>query len=543
MYKHPGFYLLLLLILGLSCALAKSTERACIHNDATHSISCARNLLAGEGMSTDVAYYDLQHRLGRLPVPITDWPPGFPLLLTLFVAVGIDGMTAVLLINYLCVFAIVWIVWRVLKLLKLQPTIVWAASGLLLLYVPLWRFARDGGSTMPMVVCSLLAFHQLLLWDTGQNLESSHDPLQRQSHSWHLVLCGMFAAATFSMRYAGLFFIAPLGICLVVDWWRQRTWTSFGNGVRVLIPIVFAGGLILGRNMLHVGSLFGRPKAAMKVAAPIAEQITWTASALTGVSLSAISAGNLLVFISAFGVAITFPVWLTGMRRPNQQSSVLALLPTIYVAFSIISLAGCSAAFGFTFVQPRYFVAIVPFAVISLATGLNGGFKHLTHQSAKWVPAGLLLLCFSGQFRTLWYVDKPLMRNRVFRTHLQAQLQPEMQKQPGPQTIQQLLQTSTSQQHPLLTDSPHEVALVIDRPVIGIGTANFSRKQLTSDDALKMMKTFGARQVLLMKVGFDESDPLRSNQPFFVELKANKIPQWLRSVYSDENIGLFERID
>ena len=121
------------------------------------------------------------------------------------------------------------------------------------------------------------------------------------------------------------------------------------------------------------------------------------------------------------------------------------------------------------------------------------------------------------------------------RTALQASV--------GDSTIGDLLNDVTTRTHPLLTDRPQEIALVIDRPTIGIATAEFSRKVLTSKEARQMMESFGAQRVFLLKALFDETEPTRSNQVFFADLKNGRIPRWLRTIYSNENIGLYERVD
>ena len=52
-------------------------------------MSEARNILAGRGFATDIAYYDEHHRLGRFPVPQTVFPPGFPLAIAAVARAGI----------------------------------------------------------------------------------------------------------------------------------------------------------------------------------------------------------------------------------------------------------------------------------------------------------------------------------------------------------------------------------------------------------------------------------------------------------------------
>ena len=535
--QRTGFLLLLVLV---SYFLALKTEPTGIRNDTVHYVSGARNVLAGHGVSSDIAYYDLQHRLGRLPVPITDWPPGVPLLIAVFVVPGFDGFTSALMVNYLCLLVSLWVVYRILMLRGVRSTTRFVATAMLVVYLPSWRFACDGGSTMPMVFCTLLSFYFLQRWDTDLNADQNtslpeSSRTSSQSVNCDLWMCGVFAGAAFSMRYAGLFFIASLGLFLVIDWIRKRTWESFRNFIRVVIPIVLISGVVLGRNVYHVNSLFGRPKSAINVASPLSEQITWTLSLLSGISLSALSAANPFAIIAAVAVAICIPLCAFGLWASRRNSKPTARLPAIYVSFSIVSLVGCSAAFQFEFVQPRYLVAIVPFVLILLAEALDQVWSEKPAHIARWMPGVLLVLCFTGQLRTYWYADKSALRNERVRTALQASV--------GDSTIGDLLNDVTTRTHPLLTDRPQEIALVIDRPTIGIATAEFSRKVLTSKEARQMMESFGAQRVFLLKALFDETEPTRSNQVFFADLKNGRIPRWLRTIYSNENIGLYERVD
>jgi hypothetical protein len=143
---------------------ADLTGAARITTDAEQYIGTARNLLAGRGLVSDVALGELHYRFGRLPFPLTDFPPGYPLLIAVFLAFGATGTAAVVWINFLSLFTSALLIYAILRTLEVRRSLRLAGAAFWLAFVPSWAEAFTGGSTLPFILATLLSHLFLLLW-------------------------------------------------------------------------------------------------------------------------------------------------------------------------------------------------------------------------------------------------------------------------------------------------------------------------------------------------------------------------------------------
>jgi len=62
-----------------------------INPDTMQLIDTARHLVAGQGLSSGIVYYDAQRAFEVVPAPMIIWPPGFPWLLAAGMSVGLTA--------------------------------------------------------------------------------------------------------------------------------------------------------------------------------------------------------------------------------------------------------------------------------------------------------------------------------------------------------------------------------------------------------------------------------------------------------------------
>ena len=541
--RHGLFKRTLLIAAGLMVCgvLAARTEETNILNDVAHYMSVAKNVAAGQGIVTDVGYYDLQHRLGKLPVPLTDWPAGYPILLVPFVAVGIPAPRAALFVSYAACWLSALVVVSIQKQHGINRFTSWLLAALFFTHVPMWYFARVGGAESSMLLFTLLSFLCVARWEHCQRWK------------W-LVAAGLCAGIAFSMRYAGLFYIAALGLYFGGRWLFRPSKSAFAD----LLIVVAATSLlvlpVLIRNILEVGSLFGRPSASLPTSLSLVSQVTWTISFLTGLTKDTLRAGELPDLLTAIGllgicgllVKHTFQrlaEWsrarkgsanseLNDKRLPTSPVTAegpasVPMLAIVYVAFGSISLFVCAALFQFEYVQARYFLAFVPYVGIAVTTIVSRG------GTCNWYLVAALLLSCTAHFRT-WQINDPAVA-------VNQQLREDLQAKRGNLTLRQLLQNAATQESPVVSNLPQELALAISRPTLGVASTAFSVKEITSSNGAEFMQRFGARYLVFVKAGFDQNDPLMANQRLFADLQNKRIPTWLKMIYSDPQIALFER--
>jgi hypothetical protein len=66
--------LLAVAIVAVAFVMIASFDLGLINTDTIQLISAARHLIAGDGLSTNIVYYDVQHQFEQLPTPMTVWP-------------------------------------------------------------------------------------------------------------------------------------------------------------------------------------------------------------------------------------------------------------------------------------------------------------------------------------------------------------------------------------------------------------------------------------------------------------------------------------
>ena len=83
--------LLAAVMLLTAATLLTSYDKRLINPDTIQLVDATRHLLAGEGFSSSIIYYESQLQFGRVPAPLTVWPPGFSWLLYVPMKFGLSG--------------------------------------------------------------------------------------------------------------------------------------------------------------------------------------------------------------------------------------------------------------------------------------------------------------------------------------------------------------------------------------------------------------------------------------------------------------------
>jgi hypothetical protein len=91
---------------------------------------------------------------------------------------------------------------------------------------------------------------------------------------------------------------------------------------------------------------------------------------------------------------------------------------------------------------------------------------------------------------------------------------------------------------PILTLQEHRVALLLDRPTIGLPDTRFSSEQWTAERVRALLERYRVRFVLFFPAIYRRRDPFGSNLPFFDQLAANETPPWLKLVESRSDVML-----
>ena len=128
----------------LSCtflALRPAETRQILGNDSFQYLSVAQNILAGQGDSTSILFFDEQFYTGKLPAPQTVFPPAYPILVSAIAYFGMPLEQAGVAISLVSFWIILLLLLLGSRMLRLSPNVTRAVMFLCVANSGLWMFA------------------------------------------------------------------------------------------------------------------------------------------------------------------------------------------------------------------------------------------------------------------------------------------------------------------------------------------------------------------------------------------------------------------
>ncbi|HEX6267629.1 MAG TPA: hypothetical protein VFZ81_12120, partial [Burkholderiales bacterium] len=90
-------------------------------NDSYQYLVTAENWRLGEPAATSIVHFDPERTHGRIPAPVTTFPPGYPLLVALLSSAGLSGEQAGVLLSALATLALIAMFGRATAVLGVPP--------------------------------------------------------------------------------------------------------------------------------------------------------------------------------------------------------------------------------------------------------------------------------------------------------------------------------------------------------------------------------------------------------------------------------------
>ena len=359
-----------LLAFGLAAAavvVLTWQRNAGISNDGVQYVEGARRLLAGDGYSTSILYFDEHYRSGTLPSPQTVWPPGTSGAIAAVSALGIEPEVAgrvVARVAYLFLPPLVFLIG--IRLTGSAVAAAWCAVWQLGM-TEFWMYLGTPNSDLPFLAASLGAI--ALLPDRGQS-------------RWRWLAASLLGSLAVLFRYAGVFLLLPIALVLVTD--AVQTWRR--SGTLALGPIAFAApgfaivGALLLRNRLLAGDLRGGNTRVLHQ--PLGGLLTETFRSLLdtlgGIARSDFAAGGVRAVaatVGAIGLGVLTLAAGRGAVRlarsftvgipAHRYFGVLGLMVLTYIVAMVVTASRTMLTYG-----QRYLLPVLPLIaclLISLA--------------------------------------------------------------------------------------------------------------------------------------------------------------------------------
>lgn len=504
-----------------------------LNTDTAQYISGARHLLAGEGYSTSVLYFEDQLRFGHIPAPQTTWPPGFSLLIALCMLFGVSDLYAPFVVAALSAVASTLMVHAVVS----RAVSVGRAplvGGLLMAGVVFPHVLVLRGLTEPTyTLCTLIALLAIVRLAEG-------------SRSWAVFMgLGAACAVAFMMRYMGATFVIAVGLFLSIEFLRAPSWRFFWRAcLAMAIPGVIAG-LLFMRNWWLAGTLSGGPDIDRGSGwGEVFRSLWWSAKGVIGLRTDSMT-GVVLSLAVVAGIVVVLLVWrkergvLSEAQIETQKrdpAMAVIAVSALYALVTIAVLAFLAQRRDAELLSSRYLAPLLPFAICTALVLYDAVWSRTKAMKRLLATGGAIcLLGLTGlqglqlvEFRSWFEGDS---KYRVMNDALQESFAGE--------TVAQYLSEHASARGPILDVDGQLLGLMLEQPVVGLSEAAWTWRTWTDDEVFALVERFDISIVCFFPDLFDPHAPVNAHREFYRNLAAGRLPAWLAPLKEDGRVRLY----
>jgi 4-amino-4-deoxy-L-arabinose transferase-like glycosyltransferase len=498
--------------------------------DTIQLLDAARHLLAGDGFSSSIIFYESQLQFTRVPAPLTVWPPGLSWLVMLPIKLGVSGEAAAFILCAVAHLATTWLLFVAARRLAgawiaAAAAITWLLHSIALMMV-LALYAE------PIFIAFMVASYVALIQAARESRWSVH---------W-LLVAGAAAAGSILMRYSGVLWPAAAGLWLLLVAVRGRNWQPIRAALIFgALPALTTGALFL-RNFLLTDRFSGGQfeYGGAGAVAVVARHLLWDSNVLLGKALR-LSPIVFAVVVGTLILAIFFASRRSRPGEPRHAAIGLAISSIVVLAAFLVSNAIQSSL---VFVYYRYWLPALPFLMILLSPVADDAIAALRARApighALW-PATIVLSCAMLVISILAALPERWPIRTVHWTFAALE-QGLAQRMADGRSLRETLIAPADAGKPLLASLEHLLAAQTGRAVVGLTDARYTKRLWTTGEVKQLVATYGIEQVVFFPPGFEPQHAENANLPFWNELRAGRVPPWLRQRYVGDRVVLYDVI-
>jgi hypothetical protein len=528
--EYYSFGLLVVSNIIACCIFIHFYDPIQLANDASQYISVAKNYLAGRGFTTSVIYFPEHYHIGGIPVPQTCFPNGFPFFIAALSMVGISPEHAAYGLVLISYCAIPFLVYESLRIsgcrwqINLGIALFWYCIG------TAWFNVLLSLSEMPFITLTLLSTRVLQRYYTKPN-----------EYIW-LVIAGGLGALSFTIRYAGLFFI----FALLISVWCGQTKTIKQKIQKILMVSILPAIIIFSSfllNYLLVGDLKGgNPSVTQKPIIKLLRIFDWSIYNITGIRVASSKEQFFIEVI--FAVLIIFVLsiyyksrleYLLIKIKDIYQHNNLCRISFFYCIISVICLGILELRTSIG-LSDRMLLPLVPYVLIIIGIFLEKLLDVNRFRSIYiYIFIFLALISLSiGQVNVIKANTMEFKKNKSNR----EQVKDDLNQVFGETTLISFLQSSVSIEHPILSNDSQFLSSIIKGPTIGLTSSNYTNKRWLEFEVKTVMDNYNANYFIFFK-----NQPLCTEKNvFYSAIDNGNIPLWLTIEIQNENFQLYRKI-
>lgn len=510
------------------------TQGPRLENDSYEYLSVADDFLAGLPAYTSIVHFDPELSFGRVPAPLTTFPPGYP------AAVG--AVAAVTRLPTLwSAFAV-----SLAAFLLLVPVCAYA-SRLLGIGVPMaqlllvWLIGNSWASVYATGVLTESLFTLTSVAAIVLLVAAMEESAATTRAAALAVAAGLLVGVSYWIRYAGVFlFAATLSFTLV-----RLVLSRDGSSRRAALSVAVAAALIAAgfvRNELLVGTWKGgNTKVVHHALTAVLHQFAlWNyhlflggiASARFGIAVALVCAG-----------AATAVAAVTVGRRPGTGAwslrRIILAPPTLLLWYLIVYGAGMiylgtSSVISF---DTRMFYPVLPVMLLltawawqALLAGLPAGSARPVAAYSGLAVATLAYLLVNGRS---YFTPMPVSADRI----VARELGPE---RPSDTSLRSWLESHVTPDDTMVANRGQASAYVLQRKTIALVSSEYSDRRWDERSVRGLMRTHDANFIVVYS-GDGGDDVLRESS-FLQSLARLAAPKWLELVAHNRDAAVFRLV-
>jgi hypothetical protein len=511
--------------------------------DTFQYLSVAENLLGGRGIATSIILFDEQYHTGSLPAPQTVFPPGYPAIVATIGSVGVPLPTAAYAVSVASFAVLLLLVILAGRRFGFSREAAWTSVFLCVANSSLWEPAA---SLVTESLFTTVAFAAILILGYAEA-----KPWAAAKYFRLLMFGSLLAAATYWIRYAGLFLLVGVGayyggrLCLLRNRRALSALLLFGGVAAASALIGFA------RNYAIMGSWMGGNTK------PVHHSLTSTAYAFSvgliqivfgrhfgPANLKSFDAVSVLAMVAVLLTGILFLTlvvtafrhrrssWFAKLREPVP----LLLLSVLFVYGGLIFYAGRNSSISLGW---RMLAPMVP--VLALAVGYLFPAKADSHDGAnsllrhrKWLFAALATYALGHVLLQSHHFLHPLEADEWTLT--QAALSTPVSPN---QDVRAWVRENVPRDEPVMVLGWQGVGYFLERGAVHLSEADYSQYAWDETRFQQTIKQYHCSCFLIVP----QSYPCRllaQESPFVAEILQGHLPSWMRPVVDSHTCKLFQ---
>ena len=436
--------------------------------DSYQYLDAATNISTGKCACTFLAHFDEQVAAGRMPVPLTHFPPGYPVLMAAVSRFGVSYERAGYLISAASFLIALWMLCEVAVTLGAR---LWVIAGFALLWM-----THAGALSAASMVLTEAPFTAVLMILAAL---IARDLAAQASSPIRLLGIAFVAGAGYWLRYPGLFLIPVTGAYLASCACRQRK-TPWAVAALVLLATITCSLQV--RNIIYSGNWRGGFMAGTNM--KVREVATDAPKAAYHLVFGDRVVTRLDIWPMIFTIAALTLIWyiVRGWKKNSLTDAQLwiwlGLLAAVYIV-GILAAALSSIASDFV----RYFLPVYP---LLLACPAPAGIRALGPQGKPLWAFALLALWIA----ILAIQSRSLAAPLGDPPHVVAKRALQ-----GAQ-IEQWLRQHTQTNDILVATNGQALHYLLQRPVVSVIHPRFTRRPEDEAGFRALMKRFHARYMI-----------------------------------------------